>query len=75
MTGYSLEYILDSLTLELTMMIYDYGIKFQETKSIILINTYAQAMSGKTINKDISDSPDIKKFKRIYGNQIKTKKD
>jgi len=66
-----MEYILDSLTLDLTMMIYDYGIGFEKTKSIILLNTYAEAMSGK--KKQIGDSPDLKKFKRLYGNQIKTK--
>jgi hypothetical protein len=71
MSGYSLEYILDNLTLDLTMMIYDYGIGFEKTKSIILINTYAEAISGK--KKMTGDTPDIKKFKRIYGNQIKTK--
>ena len=55
-------------------MIYDYGIKFEETKSIILLNQYARALSGKTKNKGISDKPDMKKFRAIYGSKIKTNK-
>ena len=72
MTGYSLEYILDSLTLGVVMMIYDYGLGFEKTKSIILLKTYAEAMTGKS-KKNLPDEPDLKKFKRIYGNKIKTK--
>ena len=71
MTGYSLEYILDSLSLLQVMMIYRYGLDFEETKSIILLNKYAEALSGK--KKVISDKPDLKKFHALYGNRIKTK--
>jgi hypothetical protein len=70
MTGWTLNYILDDITLDFLMLVYNYGIKFEETKSIIFLNKYAEAISGK--KKQISDKPDIKKFKRIYGNKIKT---
>jgi len=72
MTGYSLSYILDSLSLDQLMLIYRYGLEFEETKSIILLNKYAEALSGK--KKSTSDKPDLKKFSAIYGNRIKTNK-
>jgi hypothetical protein len=76
MTGYSLEYILDSLTLEQVLMLYDYGMEFEEIKSTILINILGHAMSGKKKSKvKTGDKPDIKKFKALYGNKIKTPKD
>jgi len=56
-------------------MVHEYGINFEETKSIILINKIAEAFFGVKPKKkkvDIGDKPDIKKFKRIYGNIIKT---
>jgi len=70
MTGYSLSYILDSLSLDLLMMIYRYGLGFEETKSIIFLNQYGMALSGK--KKVTSDKPDLKKFNLLYGSKIKT---
>lgn len=72
MTGYSLSTVLDNLSLQQVMMIYRYGLEFEETKSTILINTYATALSGK--KKAIGDKPDLKKFSILYGSKIKTKK-
>ena len=74
MSGYSLEYILDHLSLDQLVMLYDYGMEFEETKAIILLNKYAEALSGKNKSKrikNISDKPDIKTFKKLYGKKIK----
>ncbi len=70
MTGYSFDYILDNLSLVQLMMIYEYGLEFEETKSIILLNKYGEALSGK--KKVTSDKPDLKKFYSLYGDKIKT---
>ena len=48
MTGYSLDYILDCLSLEQLVMLYDYGIEFENTKAVMLVNTIAEALSGNT---------------------------
>lgn len=72
MTGYSLPQILDDLSLDTVMMIYRYGLEYEETKSIILLNQYAMALSGK--KKVTSDKPDLKRFNILYGNKIKTNK-
>ena len=74
LTHWKLNYILDDITLDQAMLIHKYGIGFEETKSIILLNQYAQALSGKSKNEDIGDKPDMKKFRAIYGNRIKTNK-
>jgi hypothetical protein len=72
MTGYSLEYVLDSLSLDQIILLYDYGLEFEKTKAIILLNKLGEALSGKkSVVEDRQDSPDIKKFKKIYGNKIK----
>jgi len=52
------------------MMFYRNALEFEETKSIILLNKYAEALSGK--KKIISDKPDLKKLNLLYGNKIKT---
>jgi len=60
------------------MLIHRYGINFEETKSIILVNKAIEAITGKKSKKsieDIPDKPDIAKFRRVYGNKIKTFKD
>ena len=54
------------------MMIYKFGLEFEETKAIIILNQYAMALSGKTKNKEIGDKPDLKRFNILYGNKIKT---
>lgn len=57
-------------------MIHRYGMEFEETKVIIFLNKVLEAMTGKKSRKeDIPDKPDIGKFRRIYGNFIKTPKD
>ena len=76
MYGYSLAYILDSLTLEQVVMLYDYGIEFEELKASILINKLAELLVGKK-SKDKSkkdngeDKPDKAEFYRRYGKRIK----
>jgi hypothetical protein len=74
MTGYGLEYILDSLTLDVVMMIYDYGIGFEKTKSIILLNTYAEAVSGKYSKPKIDVDklpPKYDQLKSMFGDRVK----
>jgi len=73
MTGYSLEYVLDNLSLDQIIMLYDYGLEFEEIKATILLNKYGEALSGKKSSRveSTGDSPDIKKFKKLYGNKIK----
>lgn len=78
MTGWTLDYILDNITLDQAMLIHKYGIAFEETKSIILLNKVVEIITGKKSKKsieDIPDSPDIAKFRRVYGKKIKTFKD
>jgi hypothetical protein len=78
MTGYSLSYILDSLSLSQLMLIHNYGIDFEETKSIILLNKVVEIITGKKSKKsieEIPENPDIAKFKQVYGKRIKTFKD
>jgi hypothetical protein len=56
-------------------MIHKYGKEFEETKAIILLNKVLEVITGKKSKKEeISDTPDIKKFKRVYGKFIKTPK-
>jgi len=70
MTGWEIDYILDEITLDELVLIYKYGIEFEKTKSIILLNTFAEALTGK--KKEIGDKPDLKKFYKLYGDKIKT---
>jgi hypothetical protein len=73
-TGYTLDYLLDWLTLEQVMMLYNYSFDYMEVQSIILVNKIGQAFFG--AKKKISaNSPDIKKFKLLYGDKIKTPED
>ena len=74
MYGYSLSYILDSLTLEQVVMFYDYGIEFEELKAGILIGKLSELLIGKKSKpKDSSgnDKPDKAEFYRRYGKNIK----
>ena len=72
MTGWEIDYILDEITLDELVLIYKYGIEFEKTKSIILLNTFAEALTGKGKKKEIGDKPDLKKFYKLYGDKIKT---
>ncbi len=72
MTGWGIDYILDEITLDELVLIYKYGIEFEKTKSIILLNTFAEALTGKGKKKEIGDKPDLKKFYKLYGDKIKT---
>lgn len=74
MTGWKIDYILDSTTLLQLIMIHSYGMEFEETKAIILLNKVLEIITGKKskTKEEISDKPDIAKFKKIYGNKIKT---
>ncbi len=67
---------MDELTLEQILMLYNYGMEYEEIKSIILINTLSDAMGGKKKSRvQTGDKPDLKKFNALYGNKIKTPKD
>jgi hypothetical protein len=72
MTGYCLEYILDSLSLDQVIMLHNYSFGWQETKSIILVNKIAECFFGVKGRKSMSDKPDLKKFYLKYGAIIKT---
>jgi hypothetical protein len=75
MYGYELPYILDHLTLEQVVMLYDYGIEFEELKAGILIGKLSELLVGnksKSKVKDQSnDKPDKAEFYRRYGKRIK----
>jgi len=76
MYGYELPYILDSLTLEQVVMLYDYGIEFEELKAGILIGKLSELLIGKKSKtkpkEDIGDDkPDKAEFYRRYGKNIK----
>ena len=74
--SYSLSYILDNLTLEQVVMLYDYGIEFEELKAGILISKLSELLVGKKSKtkskKDNGeDKPDKAEFYRRYGKRIK----
>ena len=76
MYGYKLSYILDHLSLEQVIMLYDYGIEFEEFKAGILINKLAELLVGKKAKPEpkdssASDKPDKAEFYRRYGKNIK----
>lgn len=76
MYGYSLSYILDYLTLEQVVMLYDYGIEFEELKAGILIGRLSELLIGKKSGAKLkdnsaSDKPDKAEFYRRYGKNIK----
>ena len=74
MTGYSLEYILDSLFLDQLMMIHSRGIEFEETKSIILLNKVVEIITGKKSKSKIPiDKPPPKyaELERMFGDKVK----
>jgi len=76
MTGYSMEYLLDSLSLEQVVMLYDYGYEFEEIKATILISKYAEALSGKKTKKITSVNPDKQppkydELKAMFGDKVK----
>ena len=75
MYGYSLSYILDSLTLEQVVMLYDYGIEFEELRASILISKLSELLIGKKskskVKDNSNDKPDKAEFYRRYGKRIK----
>lgn len=73
MTGWTISYILDEITLQQLMLIYTLGIEFESMKAIIFLNKYGEALSGKN-KKKISDKPDLRKFSAVYGSKIRTPK-
>ena len=75
MTGWKLNYILDEITLDFLMMIYGYGIEFEETKSIIFLNKYAELMSGKKSKPKVDinkQPPKLDELKQMFGDKVKT---
>ena len=79
MTGYSLSYILDSLSLDFVMMLYSHGLKFEETKATIFVNKIAEGLFGTKGKKSKSkigvDKPPPKyaELKRMFGDKVKRK--
>lgn len=74
MTGWSISYILEDTTLEQLMMVYNYGIKFEETKATILINKYAEALSGEKKSKQVDidkPPPKLSQLQAIFGDKVK----
>jgi hypothetical protein len=74
MTGYQLGYILDHLSIDQLVMLYDYGMEFEEIKATIFLNKYGEALSGKRkrpAKSRTGSKPYIKKFDALYGNKIK----
>lgn len=51
-------------------MLYENIFRYEEIKSIILINKLSEAISGKN-KKVVGDKPDIEKFEKLYGSKIK----
>ncbi|OFW52735.1 MAG: hypothetical protein A2163_11590 [Actinobacteria bacterium RBG_13_35_12] len=76
MTGYALEYILDSLSLDQLMLIHSRGIEFEETKSIILVNKIVECFFGAKGKKSKPKVPIDKappkfaELKRIFGDKV-----
>ncbi len=72
MTHWTLDYMLDHLSLDQIMMFYNYGYDWEETKALIFLSKYGEALSGKVKRREKkSDKPDIKTFNRLYGDKIK----
>jgi len=82
MTGWTLDYLLDEISLDQIVMFYEYGYDFEEAKSIILINKLIEAITGKkprskkskSKRRTMSDKPDLAKFEKLYGKIIKRPK-
>ena len=75
MYKYTLDYVLWKMTIDQVLMLYDYGMEFIKVKSIILINTLAQFLTGKKPKTkediDFSDQkPDRKAFYKHFGDRI-----
>ena len=72
MYGCTLDHLLWKLSLDQVIMLYDYGMEFEKTKSIILVNTLAEAMSGiKSVKNIKDDKPDRKEFYKRFGDRIR----
>ena len=73
MTGYSLDSLLDSYSLDQIVMFYNQGFDWEEIKATVLINKLIEALTGKKSKPktDISDKPDLAKFYKDYGDKIK----
>ena len=74
MTGYSLDSLLDSYSLDQVVMFYNQGFDWEEIKAIVLVNKLIEAITGKKLkspSKSISDKPDLAKFYEKYGDKIK----
>ena len=76
MTGYSLDSLLDSYSIDQVVMFYNQGFDWEEIKATVLVNKLIEAITGKKSKpKDISDKPDLAKFYEKYGDKIKRKKE
>lgn len=81
------DYMLDCMTLLEIINYYENGIKFEETKSRILVGTLAEAMNGnetghtktsspspqgkRIYREDPDQTPDRKALHALYGDKIK----
>ena len=78
MTGYSLDSLLDSYSLDHVIMFYNQGFDWEEVKAVILVNKLIEAITGKKskpLRTDASDKPDKAAFYKRYGDKIKRKKE
>ena len=76
MTGWTLNYILDDISLDQAMMIHEYSIGFEETKSIILVNKIAECFfstKGKKSKPKIpidKPPPKFAELQAIFGDKV-----
>ena len=72
MYGCTLDHLLWQLSLDQVLMLYDYGMEFEKTRSIILTNTLAEALSGsKPLKNTKDDKPDKVQFYKRFGDRIR----
>jgi len=74
MYGFSEEFLLDENTLGEVLSFYDDGMDFEIFKSELLISKIGEALGGRKTKRRKprarSDRPDLKGFRRTYGNKI-----
>ena len=74
MTGWKISYILDETTLPQLMMVYSFGIEFEEIKAVILLNKYSEALGGKKSKPKIpidKPPPKLAELQAMFGDKVK----
>lgn len=66
MYGWTPDYMLDCLSFLEILMYYENGIKFEETKAVILVGTLGKAMNGGNNEIETPTVPKAGKGKPIY---------